>query len=196
VSSLLDRKRHELASPRRSAPGTSLRVTPSQTVGPFFSIGLTWGDGGRVVPEGTADAIEIHGVVYDGAERPVPDALVETWQADPQGRFIASFRGFGRSATDEQGRWSVCTLKPGRVTDAAAMQAPHLGISLFARGLLTRLVTRLYFADEVDANAADPVLAGLSSPASRARLMAVADERGYRFDIHLQGARETVFFAV
>jgi protocatechuate 3,4-dioxygenase alpha subunit len=173
-----------------------LRVTPSQTVGPFFSIGLTWGDGRLVVPEGTADAIEIHGVVYDGAERPVPDALVETWQADPRGRFMASFRGFGRSATDEQGRWSVCTLKPGRVSDAAAMEAPHLDVSLFARGLLTRLVTRLYFADEVDANAADPVLAGLPSAASRTRLMAVADERGYRFDIHLQGARETVFFAV
>jgi protocatechuate 3,4-dioxygenase alpha subunit len=198
VSSLVDRERpSQVASPAPSAVGASLSATPSQTVGPFFSIGLTWADGRFVVPEGTADAIEIHGAVYDGAGTPVPDALVETWQADHQGRFGTSFRGFGRSATDERGAWSVYTLKPGRVPDAhQAIQAPHVDVSVFARGLLARLVTRIYFADELDANAADPVLARLPSGASRTRLMAIAGERGYRFDIHLQGARETVFFAV
>jgi protocatechuate 3,4-dioxygenase, alpha subunit len=166
-------------------------TTPSQTVGPFFSIELPYGDGRYVVREGTADAIWLRGRVLDGDGTPVPDALVESWQADPNGQFGGDFRGFGRSGTDEDGRWAILTLKPGPV----APQAPHVDLAIFARGLLHQVVTRLYFADEAHANAADPVLAGLDEPA-RATLVAQPAADGYELDIHLQGPHETTFFAV
>jgi protocatechuate 3,4-dioxygenase, alpha subunit len=162
-------------------------TTPSQTVGPFFSICLPWPDGPAVVEPGTAGAITISGYVLDGEGAPVPDAVVETWQAGPGGTFAPDFRGFGRAPTDDDGRWEITTLKPGRVD---AHQAPHIDVTVLARGLLNRVVTRIYFADEADANAADPVLSGLSD-AQRATLIAGPD---HRFDIHLQGANETAFF--
>jgi protocatechuate 3,4-dioxygenase, alpha subunit len=180
------------------------RLTPSQTVGPFFAVGLPWPDGADVVAASTPGAVRIHGLVLDGAGEPVPDALVETWQADPAGRFAhpddprgpaapaAGFRGFGRCPTGPDGRWAVLTVKPGPLPP----QAPHLDVSVFARGLLDRLVTRIYFPDEADANAADPVLAAVPDPLARASLVAVPDRDGLRFDIHLQGAHETVFFDV
>jgi protocatechuate 3,4-dioxygenase alpha subunit len=164
-------------------------TTPSQTVGPFFAIGLLWEDGAMVVPKGTAGAIRIGGYVLDSNGDPVPDALVETWQADPDGVFGTGFRGFGRKATDGDGAWHVLTLKPGRVQG----QAPHIDVSVFARGLLNRVVTRIYFGD-CD-NAADPVLATVD-PARRGTLIAQPQEGGYRFDIVLQGQDETVFFRV
>jgi protocatechuate 3,4-dioxygenase alpha subunit len=166
-------------------------TTPSQTVGPFFAIELPYGDGRYVVREGTADAVWLRGRVLDGDGTPVPDALVESWQADPNGRFGAGFRGFGRSGTDEDGHWAILTLKPGPV----APQAPHVDLAIFARGLLHQVVTRLYFADEGRANAADPVLARLDEPA-RATLIAQPAADGYELDIHLQGPHETTFFAV
>jgi protocatechuate 3,4-dioxygenase alpha subunit len=180
-------------------------LTPSQTVGPFLHICLPWPDGPFVVPEGTPGAVEITGRVLDGAGSPVPDALIETWQADGAGRFAhpddprgavsaqpPGFRGFGRCATDEDGGYRVVTVKPGPLPDA---EAPHVDVSIFARGLLDRLVTRIYFADEVAANAGDPVLAAL--PADRRyTLVAVVHDGGYVFDIRLQGERETVFFDV
>ena len=163
--------------------------TPSQTVGPFLSIGLTWPRGHLVVPEGT----RICGVLTDGAGDPVTDGLVETWQADPDGRFDQGFAGFGRSATDPEGRFVIVTLKPGAIGDG---QAPHIDVSVFARGLLNRVVTRIYFPDEAAANATDPLLASL--PPERARtLIAVPDgPRELRFDIRLQGEDETVFLAI
>jgi protocatechuate 3,4-dioxygenase alpha subunit len=161
-------------------------ATPSQTVGPFFSIALTWPDGHAVVEPGTEGAIALRGIVLDGAGEPVPDALVETWQVDPPG-----LRGFGRCPTGGEGAWEIVTRKPGGVDGGA----PHVAVSVFARGLLNRVVTRLYFADEPEANAADPVLAGLGE-AERATLLARPEPGGYRFDIHLQGTHETVFFAV
>jgi protocatechuate 3,4-dioxygenase, alpha subunit len=91
----------------------TLPPTPSQTIGPFFAVGLIWPDGPDVVADGTPGAVRIGGRVLDGAGEPVPDALVETWQADPAGRFTSEFRGFGRSATDGEGRWAVRTRKPG-----------------------------------------------------------------------------------
>jgi protocatechuate 3,4-dioxygenase, alpha subunit len=178
-------------------------TTPSQTVGPFFSLGLPWPDGPYVVPEGTAAAIRIRGRVLDGAGAPVPDALVETWQADPDGRFdhpddprgrAAGFRGFGRCPTRPDGGWELVTLKPGRVPARdGAEQAPHLAVSILARGLLNRVVTRIYFGDEPDANAADPLLSALDER-RRATLVAAASEGGYAIDFHLQGDRETAFF--
>jgi protocatechuate 3,4-dioxygenase, alpha subunit len=174
-------------------------TTPSQTVGPFFAIELPFGDGPHVVREGTDDAIWLRGRVLDGAGEPVPDALVESWQADPTGEFGGDFRGFGRAGTDEDGRWAILTLKPGPVQAPAGHddrpQAPHVDLAVFARGLLHQVVTRLYFADEAQANAADPVLAGLDEQA-RASLVAQRVADGYELDIHLQGPRETTFFAV
>jgi protocatechuate 3,4-dioxygenase, alpha subunit len=173
--------------------GVSLQQTPSQTVGPFLAIGLPWPDGPFVVPEGTPGAITITGRVLDGAGDPLPDAMVETWQAAPDGSFGGAFRGFGRCGTTDDGAWEIVTLKPGRVGDG---QAPHIDVTVLARGLLNRLVTRIYFADEPEANAADPVLGGLGEE-QRATLVAEADGAGgYRFDIHLQGPSETTFFAV
>jgi protocatechuate 3,4-dioxygenase, alpha subunit len=172
-------------------------TTPSQTVGPFFAIELPYSDGPYVVADGTDGAIWLRGRVYDGAGEPVPDALIESWQADPQGTFDSDFRGFGRSGTDAEGAWAILTLKPGPVPDAdGTQQAPHIDLSVFGRGLLHRVVTRIYFSDEEQANAADPVLADLPDDAARATLIATREDDGYRHDIHLQGPDETVFFAV
>jgi protocatechuate 3,4-dioxygenase, alpha subunit len=172
-------------------------TTPSQTVGPFFAIELPYGDGRYAVPEGTPGAVWLRGRVLDGEGAPVPDALVETWQADPSGRFGGDFRGFARSGTDDDGRWAILTLKPGSVPGGSgeAAQAPHVDLNIFARGLLHQVVTRLYFADEGQANAADPVLAGLDEDA-RATLVAQSCADGYELDVHLQGPHETTFFAV
>ena len=172
-------------------------TTPSQTVGPFFAIELPYGDGRYAVPEGTPGAIWLRGRVFDGDGAPVPDALVESWQADPDGQFGGDFRGFGRSGTDDEGRWAILTLKPGPVPGGSeeTTQAPHVDLNIFARGLLHQVVTRVYFADEAQANAADPVLAGLDEDA-RATLVAQRGADGYELDIHLQGPHETTFFAV
>ena len=184
----------------------SLPITPSQTIGPFFSHALPWPDGPYVVTEGTPGAVWLRGTVLDGNGEPLPDALVESWQADPDGRFdhpddprgaVAGFRGFGRCHTDEVGRWAILTVKPGPVPGpGGSAQAPHVDLSVFARGLLDRVVTRVYFPDEEHANAADPVLAAIADPAARATLVAAATGDGYHFDVRLQGDRETVFFAV
>jgi protocatechuate 3,4-dioxygenase, alpha subunit len=176
----------------------TLPETPSQTIGPFFGVGLCWPDGPDVVAEGTPGAILLTGRVTDGLGQPVPDALVETWQADGQGRPAhPGFRGFGRCPTDAEGRWAVRTVKPGPLpAPDGGLEAPHVDVSVFARGLLNRLVTRVYFPDERDANAADPLLASIADPAARARLVAVADGDRLRFDIRLQGERETPYLAI
>jgi protocatechuate 3,4-dioxygenase alpha subunit len=189
----------------------NLPPTPSQTIGPFFALddpgAMPWPDGPYAVAEGTEGAFRLEGRVVDGAREPVPDGLVESWQADPGGRFphpddprggVArpGFRGFGRCATDPDGRFFLVTVKPGIVpTLDGRPQAPHIDLSVFARGLNQRLVTRVYFADERAANAADPVLASLPE-AARATLLAEPTGRGYRFDVYLQGEHETAFFDV
>jgi protocatechuate 3,4-dioxygenase alpha subunit len=185
-----------------------LGVTPSATVGPYLSIGLTWDDGPYAVAEGTPGAIWLRGRVFDGAGALVPDGMIETWQADPDGRFPhpddprgavtrPGFRGLGRSHTVPSGEYAILTLKPGRVPDGeGGLQAPHVDVSVFARGLLDRVVTRIYFADEAEANAEDPVLTALPDDASRRTMIARPSEDGYVLDIHLQGEDETVFFAV
>jgi protocatechuate 3,4-dioxygenase, alpha subunit len=178
-------------------------LTPSQTVGPFLSLGLTWTDGHLVVPEGSPGAIRISGVLLDGVGAPVPDGVVETWQADPDGRFDhpddprgasgSGFGGFGRCSTDEDGRYRIVTVKPGAIGDG---QAPHIDVTVLARGLLQHVVTRIYFPDETEANAADPLLSSL--PAERAATL-IAEQAGegeLRFDIRLQGEGETVFLQI
>jgi protocatechuate 3,4-dioxygenase alpha subunit len=185
-----------------------LGTTPSSTVGPYLAIGLTWPDGVWAADEGTERGVWIRGRVFDGAGDLVPDAMVETWQADPDGRFASpedprgassypGFRGWSRVPTmHPPGEFGFFTLKPGRVPDGeGGLQAPHIDVSLFSRGLLDRVVTRIYFADEAGANAEDVVLAGLSEE-QRRTLVAEPTDDGYRLDIHLQGERETVFFAV
>jgi protocatechuate 3,4-dioxygenase alpha subunit len=170
--------------PRAPSPAT-LPLTPSQTIGPFLAIGLPWPDGPYVVPEGTPGAITVAGIVRDGAGAGVPDALVETWQADPDGRFAhpddprgpaeppAGFRGFGRCATDEAGCFRFITRRPGALpAPGGGVEAPHLDVSVFTRGLLNRVVTRIYFPDERAANEADPVLSAIGDPARRATLVA------------------------
>jgi protocatechuate 3,4-dioxygenase, alpha subunit len=171
-----------------------LLSTPSQTVGPYFSIGLPWDLGPSVVPDDADGVLTISGIVYDGAGAPIPDAMIETWQPDASGVFGTrdGFRGFARVGTDDDGRWAVRTIKPGAVV---AGDAPFIEVSVFARGLLHRCVTRIYFGDEEAANREDAVLA--SVPAERRdTLVATPTDDGYRFDIHLQGDGETVFFDV
>jgi protocatechuate 3,4-dioxygenase alpha subunit len=181
-----------------------LPLTPSQTVGPYHTLGLIWPDGPWVVPDDTPGAVWLRGRLFDGQGEPVPDGLIETWQADPDGRFHRSaegppFRGFGRCDTGPDGGYAILTLKPGAIPAAGPRprrSAPHIDVSVFARGMLKRAVTRIYFGDEADANAADPVLVGIPDPAARASLIAEPTADGYRFDIRLQGDGETVFFEI
>jgi protocatechuate 3,4-dioxygenase alpha subunit len=182
-----------------------LGCTPSQTIGPFLAIVLPWADGPDVVPDGTPGALTIVGRLVDGAGEPVPDALIETWQADPQGRFAhpddprgpvpPGFRGFGRCPTDDDGRFWFRTLKPGPLpAEDGAREAPHIDVSVFARGLLNRLVTRMYFPDEQEANDADPVLRTLDGEQRALLLLRPEPDGSLRFDIRLQGEPETPFF--
>jgi protocatechuate 3,4-dioxygenase, alpha subunit len=222
------------ASTETAHADTGLRVpTPSQTAGPFVSIGAEWDATGLLVPEGTAGAVSIVGHVFDGAGAPVTDAMLEFWQADPEGRFpsrspagppsagppsagppsagltsagpasVGSWTGFARALTDQEGMYRIVTVKPGPVPGPGGeRQAPHIDVSIFARGLLQRLVTRIYFPDEEALNANDPVLSSLGDAALAQRLVA-SPEPGppapgtpsLRFDIRLQGEQETVFFA-
>jgi protocatechuate 3,4-dioxygenase alpha subunit len=180
-------------------------MTPPQTVGPFFSIGLGADDARYVIGRGAPGGFWIRGRVLDGDGEAVPDALVETFQADPAGRFTLpefaalfskpnGFRGFGRSATDAEGKFEVYTVKPGPVPDASGVaQSPHITVAVHARGLIEHLVTRIYFEDED--NGADPVLSTLDSE-RRNTLIASKEDGGYRFDIRLQGRHETIFFVL
>ncbi|GAC1402236.1 MAG: protocatechuate 3,4-dioxygenase subunit alpha [Candidatus Velthaea sp.] len=182
----------------------------SQTVGPFFRYGLdrpAWRDLASAVS--AAQRIAIAGRVRDGADAPVPDALIEIWQANADGRYAHpadrdargtdGFIGFGRACTDAEGRFSFSTVMPGPVPGpGGAPQAPHINVSVFARGLLTRLVTRIYFADRAEQNALDPVLRSIADEAVRATLIAPARRDAevvtYDFSIVLQGPNETAFF--
>jgi protocatechuate 3,4-dioxygenase alpha subunit len=183
--------------------------TPSQTVGPFFHDALSWpGAAALVRPETRGERIAIVGRVLDGDGQPVPDALIEIWQANAAGRYDhpedrqgkprdPAFRGFGRCASGADGGFRFATIRPGRVPGRGnSLQAPHINVGLFARGLLRRLVTRIYFEDAAE-NAEDPVLALVADPVRRATLLArrvAGDGTVYRFDVVLQGEGETVFF--
>jgi protocatechuate 3,4-dioxygenase alpha subunit len=194
--------------------------TPSQTVGPFFAYGLApelyryaWRSAvtDRLVQSGTeGQRIRIEGRVLDGNGEPIPDAMIEVWQANAHGRYNhpeggrrdnlldPDFKGFGRTGTgvDAEKRFIFDTIKPGALGDG---QAPHLSLIVLMRGLLSHLYTRVYFSDETAANAADPVLARVPEE-RRHTLIAQRDETQggvvYHIDIHMQGPDETVFFDV
>ena len=181
--------------------------TPSQTVGPFFHDALLDEDRSELISPDHPEAIRIEGTVYDGEGEPVSDALVEIWQANQAGRYNdpnddredlpldEGFSGFGRSGTDAGGRFSFVTIKPGPVPGPdAGMQAPHIMVSIFARGLLKRVVSRIYFPDEEEANANDPVLSSIEDPELRKTLVAHDGRGALRFDIHLQGENQIAFF--
>jgi protocatechuate 3,4-dioxygenase alpha subunit len=164
----------------------SLPATPSQTIGPFFHIRCDVPGTESLVPADDPRAVRIQGRVLDGAGQPVSDALLELWDT--------SRRQFGRCATDGEGSYRFVVTKPGpRAPDST--DAPHLDVLIFARGLLDHLVTRIYFPDEEAANRDDPVLARILDPSARATLIARPAKDALRFDIHLQGDGETIFFA-
>jgi protocatechuate 3,4-dioxygenase alpha subunit len=186
-------------------------ATPSQTVGPYFSIGLSWPEGPHAVAPSTPGTISIGGTVYDGAGDPVPDHLLEFWQADPDGRFndlfgyagaseLPGFRGFARCGAElGDGTYELVTVKPGSLPGpSGGVQAPHIAVTVMARGMLDRCVTRIYFADEERANAGDPVLARVPAERRATLLARPLAESAYRFDIRIQGPPllETVFFAI
>ena len=176
----------------------SLQATTSQTVGPYLHIGLT-----RMIIENLATArvpgerVSIQGSVVDGDGKPVNDAMVEIWQADSRGRYgTKSFRGFGRSATDDKGMFRFQTIKPGKVGGPdGKMQAPHIAVNIFMRGQLKQLVSRIYFPGEAS-NAKDSVLALV--PAERRATLIAKKKAGkagaLEWNVILQGSDETVFF--
>ena len=206
--------------------------TPSQTVGPYFHYGLAWKGGADLVgqsdmgarpelfaedhyvlnlapPKGaiSGQAITLEGVVYDAEGKPVPDAMIEIWQANAAGRYASpddarseipldeDFTGFGRASTSEEGLYRFKTVLPGAVPGPGnSLQAPHIAVGVFGRGVIKRLVTRLYFEGQT-ANATDPILA-LVPTERRDTLIARKTGDTWRFDIVLQGAGETVFFDV
>ena len=188
----------------------ALKETPSQTAGPFVHIGTLPAVAGlkTKAPErqnvlaragALGERIRIEGTIRDGAGALVKDAMIEIWQADANGQYGSNdFSGWGRAATDfETGLFVFETIKPGATSYRdGRKQAPYISLSIFARGINIHLQTRFYFSDEAAANAADPVLQLVGKPELVATLIAQrdADRPLYRFDIHLQGDRETVFF--
>jgi len=195
-------------------PVETLKETPSQTAGPYLHIGMLPAQAGLKLrsqeklnvlagPGVEGTRIRVEGTVYDGAGLPVRDAGIEIWQADSKGRYNApGFSGWGRAGADfETGLYWFETIRPGRTPfDATRLQAPHLSLLVFARGINIHLHTRMYFADEDAANAEDPILRSIELRPLRQTLMASAEKRGsetvYRFDIHLQGEKETIFFDI
>jgi protocatechuate 3,4-dioxygenase, alpha subunit len=183
-------------------------ATPSQTVGPFYKIGLDWLSTTDLAATATkGERITVSGQLLDADRQPIPDAVLELWQANADGRYAHAedtqakpldpgFHGYGRVGTDTEGRFRFATIKPGQVPGLGnTLQAPHIVVALFMRGVLRHLYTRIYFSDEA-ANGSDPVLALVEDSARRATLVAkrLGTQAEYRWDIIVQGAGETVFF--
>jgi protocatechuate 3,4-dioxygenase, alpha subunit len=166
--------------------------TPSQTIGPFFRSGFSWMRRRELVGPDAPGAVRLEGRVLDGDGAAVPDAVIEVFQADADGGYNPPWSGFGRCLTDGQGRYQFLTVKPGPVDEH---QAPHIDVSVFARGVLQRLLTRVYFPDEAEANAADPLLRSIGDAGAAQTLIGRDGGDRLEFDIRLQGEGETVFLA-
>lgn len=186
--------------PELTAP--DLAATPGQTIGPFFGYALPYPGDRELVPRGSAGSVRLHGYVYDGEGNGVEDALLEIRQADTSGavpavsgslrRGGAPFTGWGRSSTDADGHYWFSTVEPG---PARPGSAPFFAVAVFARGLLNRLFTRIYLPASPAGLDGDPLLAFLDA-AERCAMMAVREADGtLRFDVHLQGPRETPFLS-
>jgi protocatechuate 3,4-dioxygenase alpha subunit len=184
-----------------------LGQTPSQTVGPYYTLRLFREGENILAPSGHIDRIVIQGTVLDGDRRPIEDALLEIWQANSVGRYhhpddtrdLAlddGFSGFGRAITDfETGEYRFETVKPGRVPDAeGAFQAPHISLIVQGRGMLNPVFTRIYFSDEDEANRDDLILRGVPAGRRETLIAQLVDNNVYRFDVLFQGDDETVFF--
>lgn len=176
-------------------------ATPGQTIGPFFGFALPYEGSEQLVPPGHLSAVRLTGLVLDGHGEPVPDAMIEIWQADADGRIEPrpgslrrdgyTFTGWGRAATDNTGRYSFTTVRPASTGEG---KLPFFAMAVFARGLTNRLFTRAYLSASPDAAAADPLLGSL--PEDRRRTLIVAEDGNeLRFDVRLQGEKETVFLA-
>jgi protocatechuate 3,4-dioxygenase, alpha subunit len=191
---------------RGTGPGTLPGTTPWQTVGPFFSIGFDWLNCTDIAKGAEGKRITIRGRILDGDGQGVPDAFLEIWQADAQGKYFEpggaedhsrgeKFLGFGRIPTNERGEFSFTTIQPGSVAgNDGSVQAPHLNVSIFMRGLLRRLTTRLYFPEQAE-NESDVVLATVQAERCATLIAQVETTANVLlWDVRLQGERETVFF--
>jgi protocatechuate 3,4-dioxygenase alpha subunit len=177
--------------------------TPGQTVGPFFGYALPYPAGEQLVPYGHPGAVRLHGRILDGEDQPVPDALVEIWQADPAGQVVRqagslhrdgyTFTGWGRTPTDAVGRYSFTTLEPGRV-ELGTDRAPFIAMTVFARGLMHRLFTRVY-RPEGEALDTDPFLLSVEVERRRTLIARREPDGSLGFDVRLQGDQETVFLS-
>ncbi|PQZ94678.1 protocatechuate 3,4-dioxygenase subunit alpha [Arthrobacter sp. MYb227] len=189
-------------SSNTTAPALKLTPTPGQTIGPFYGYALPFEKGGELVNQAHLSAVRLHGVITDGNGAPIPDALLEIWQADEHGNVVSrdgslvrdgyTFTGFGRVPVDNVGHYTFTTVNPGATE---ADKAPFIMLTVFARGLLNRLFTRIYLPEDTEALANDPLLASLDED-RRSTLIATREEDGsLLFNISLQGQDETVFLS-
>lgn len=183
-----------------ATPDTKLTTTPGQTIGPFYGYALPYGRGHELVHPARPGAVRLHGTVYDGDGAVIPDALLEIWQPDEAGTVAQesgsllrdgyTFTGFGRAAVDQEGNYTFTTLNPGATEEG---KAPFIMLTVFARGLLNRLFTRIYLPEDTASLASDRLLASLDA-ASRGKLIATREVDGsLHFDVHLQGPEESLF---
>lgn len=189
-------------APNTQAPALKLAPTPGQTIGPFYGYALPFEKGGELVNQAHPASVRLHGVVTDGAGTVIPDALLEIWQADEHGNIVAkdgslvrdgyTFTGWGRTAVDNVGHYTFTTLNPG-ATEAG--KAPFIMLTVFARGLLNRLFTRIYLPEDTEALANDALLSSLDDDGRKTLIATREADGSLRFDISLQGQDETVFLS-
>lgn len=191
-----------MSTDTQTTPDGLLPPTPGQTVGPFFGYALPYDGDGDLIDRAHPGSIRLHGTVRDGAGTPIPDAIIEIWQADADGtvpqrpgslkRDGYTFTGFGREATDDAGHYTFTTVNPGATEQG---KAPFIAVAVFARGLMHKLHTRAYLPEDTGTLASDPLLSSLSTDRRRTLMATREDDGGLLWDITLQGEDETVFLA-
>lgn len=184
------------------APELKLVPTPGQTIGPFYGYALPFEKGGELVNQAHPAAVRLHGVVYDGNGEVIPDSMLEIWQADENGTVVSrdgslvrdgyTFTGFGRVPVDNVGHYTFTTVNPGPTEEG---KAPFIMLTVFARGLLNRLFTRIYLPEDTEALANDPLLTSLPKDRRKTLIATREADGSLRFDIRLQGEDETVFLS-